>query len=207
MVSDVAIGLPTAMCEGRMLTKQDVKRWVVRTMPNRAGTDWSFTVRGSTIEDWKRQVVQVLTIRRGHVEVADKQDQKYILDEEMSNDTGWLTLEEFSGREIRYVEMPYSLFIKETKCLDENDVGKTFVRAVPFGGTDRTFMPKFHTSIDWNQVEVKAYKPGSITVIPYFGFKTTLKQEYALSNGWIELEKFKAAIVAMGFPLQDKREA
>ncbi len=197
-----ALGLPAPTCEGRELTKRDVGRWVVRTRPSNAGSDWSFTVRGSTIEEWKRQVVKVIAIKRAQVYVEDRGGKTYVLDDEMSNDTGWLTLEEFRTRKVSYVNLPYSTFIKETKWLEASDVGKKFVRVANNGALDVNFiLPEFTLSqIDLFAVEVLAYKYNKIT-ISFDGRKIELKDDYALAAGWVEVNAFKEAIKKQGIIL------
>lgn len=197
-----ALGLPVPTCEGRELTKRDVGRWVVRTRPNNAGSDWSFTVRGSTIEEWKRQVVKVIAIKRAQLYVEDKGGKTYVLDDEMSNDTGWLTLDEFTSKKVSYANMPYSTIIKDTKCLEAGDVGKKFVRVAKNGALDANFIvPEFTLSqIDLFAVEVLAYKPNKIT-ISFEGRNIVLKDDYAQTGGWVEINAFKEAIKKQGIIL------
>lgn len=193
-------GIPTVTCDGRMLSKRDVGRWVVRTMPNNTGTDWSFTVRGSTIEEWKNQVVKVVAIKRSQVEVEDKRGQRHFLDEELSNDKGWLTLEELiEKKNISYIQAPYSTFISNTKRLDEGDVGKEFVRTTRFGLMDTSFMPVVYTSgkINLHAIKVLDFKPNKITALSD-GLKITLKDEYARAGGWVEAKDFMKAIEQNG---------
>jgi len=203
IVPSVGTGVPVAVCEGRALTKRDVSRWVVRTRPNSAGTDGSFLVGGSTIEQWKNQVVRVVEIKRAQVKVEDKEGNQFLVNDEMSNDEGWLTLEEFKDKKVTYFTMSYESFIRGSKKLDKSDEGKTFVRIKPFGVSDSSFMPRMCVEgiIEWNSVVVKDFKPNHITILPYFGFNTVLKGGYAESDGWIEISVFKAAMIKKGYTL------
>lgn len=206
MLPLVGTGLPVAVCEGRELTKKDVGRWVVRTRPNSSGTDWSFSVCGSTIEEWKNQVVKVVALKRGQLTIEDREGHQYHLDEERSQDAGWLTLEEFKDRKMTYMSLSYETFIKETKKLDKSDEGKTFVRVKPFGLMDKSFMPylpktRESENIQWNSVVVKEVRPNRVTILPYFGFNTVLKDNYVESDGWVELSVFQAALIKKGFKL------
>lgn len=194
-----ALGLPVPTCEGRELTKRDVGRWVVRTRPNSANSDWSFTVKGTTIEDWKNQVVKVVSVKRARIQVEDKKGNVFLLDEEKSQDAGWLTLEEFIAKKVSYSVLPYSSFIKETKHLDASDVGKKFLRIANNGALDSNFVTlKFSLDkIEACAIKILSYKPGRIAV-QYDGQKITLKDDFAQSGGWIELSAFQEAIRNQG---------
>lgn len=197
-----SMGIPIPMCEGRALSKRDVGRWVVRTMPNNVGSDWSFTLRGSTIEDWKKQVVKVIGIRRAQVEVENKEGKRFLLDDEMSNDSGWLTLEEFIQREVKYMQMPFSTFINESKCLYASDVGKKFIRLNRNGFLDPNFIVSELTTpvIDLCAVEVLTVNPKRIA-IRWDGREINLKDDYARADGWVEVSVFKEALKKQGLDL------